>query len=154
VSTKFTPTDFATRSLLGRSTATHESLMSNIYLVTNRLRWSGDTQRPTKVSRPPIDTPPFRLEIRCCQRFSLVRDDDRQTALNILARVMLVFVGARLHLEITNKRRKVVHSTPRLFTVVAVKSTVRCSLGLWRLLGLTSYLCRAAALKPHVPPTF
>jgi len=39
--------------------------MSNIYLDTNRLRWSGDTQRRTKVSRPPIDTLRFRPEIRC-----------------------------------------------------------------------------------------
>jgi len=80
--------------------------------------------------------------------------DKDQWILSLLGRVMLVFVGARLHLEITNTRRKVVHSTPRLFTVVVVKSTVRCSLGLWRLLGLNPYCCRAAALKPHAPPTF
>ena len=40
---------------------------------------------------------------------------------------MLVLVGVRLHLEITNSRLNVVRSTPRLYTRVAVRVTVKNS---------------------------
>ena len=50
-----------------------------------------------------------------------------QWILNLLGRVMLVLVGVRLHLEITNSRLNVVRSTPRLYTRVAVRVTVKNS---------------------------
>jgi hypothetical protein len=52
--------------------------MSNTYSGTNRLKWSEDTQRPTKVSRPPIDTLRFRLEIRCWIDSCSVLSNDNQ----------------------------------------------------------------------------